>query len=68
MIAYLKKCFAPVPSPVKEYIYSTVTRTKEDQFATMSIEVTASNTTIDELYKVLTSTAYQLLADSVRTK
>ena len=68
MITFIKKCFAPVPSPVKEYVYSAMARTNDEQFATLSIEVTASNATVEELHKVLTATAYQMLADSARTK
>lgn len=68
MLNYLKKCFAPTPIPTKEYIYSAVTQSREPQFATVTIEITASTATVEELHKVLTATAYQLLADSVRTK
>jgi hypothetical protein len=68
MFAYLKNCFSPVEVPVKEYIVSSVSQIARSSHSTLTIEVTASADVIDTLHSVLTSTAYQLLADSVRTK
>jgi hypothetical protein len=68
MLNYLKNCFKSTPVPTKEYVYSTVTHSLNAGFSTLSIEITATDTTVTEMHKLLTSTAYQLLADNVRTK